>query len=780
VETALQPGRAGRTDAAAVTGRAGQSLTEPSASGETALAIEGMTCASCVRRVERGLAKVDGVEQVAVNLATERAVVAGAASPASLLAAVERAGYHARVLADTAPDGAYDPVARQVREARRRLADIAIGTVLTAPLLVLGTFFMGRFAGENALMLALALPVWLYVGREFHLGAVVALRHGAANMDTLVSLGSSVAFLASAWAVIFRPDNPTYFDTAAAIVTLISVGKYLELRARGKASEAIKRLAGLGAKSAHVVHEGQEFEVPLSQLYAGDVLIVRAGEKIPVDGVVLSGQGAVDESMLTGESLPADRGRGDEVIGATMLMGGVLTIRATRVGKDTALARIIRLVDQAQTAKAPAQRLADRISQYFVPAVILIAIATFAGWILTGHAGTEAMVASVAVLVIACPCALGLATPTATMVGSGRGAEHGVLIKNGEGLERIRLVDEVAFDKTGTITHGTPVVTRVAGVGRYAASDATEDLLAMVATVERASEHPLARAVVEHAHALGLPLDEPVDGFVTIAGGGVEATVRGHHVLIGSGRLLAERGVQMDELAAETRYLEEQGQTVMLVAVDGRPAGMVAVADTVKETSAEAVDELHRLGLQVTMLTGDNERTARAIAAQVGIDRVVAGVRPEDKAREVRRLQAEGKVVAMAGDGINDAPALAQADAGIAMGTGADVAMETAAVTLVKGDLRALAFAIRLSRATIHVIRQNLLWAFFYNAILIPLAVFGKISPIFAAAAMALSSVTVVSNSLRLRGTRRMTVLAAAVFLLAVTLVGLGVALTLM
>jgi Cu+-exporting ATPase len=742
------------------------------------LDIEGMTCASCVRRVERSLAKVEGVEGTSVNLATEVAQVHGTAPLPALLAAVERAGYHAALIEPEETAHGDDLVSRQAQIARRKLRDVIIGSVFTVPLLLLGTFFMDRFPGENALMLLLALPVWAYVGRDFHAGALRALQHGTTNMDTLVSLGSSVAFLYSAVVTVFRPGAATYFDTAAAIITLISIGKYLEARARSSAGEAIKRLAGLAARSARVLYENVEVDVPVSRVRVGDLLRVRPGEKIPVDGVVVEGTAGVDQSMITGESIPISRGPGDEVVGATISTDGLLTIRATRVGKDTALARIIRLVEQAQGSKAPAQRLADRISQYFVPAVLIIALGTFLGWIVSGHSGTEAMVAAVAVLVIACPCALGLATPTAIMVGTGRGAHDGILIKGGESLERLRQVTEVVLDKTGTITNGRPAVTEILTYGAGDTALTGQNLLQMAASVEQGSEHPLARALVERAQADGVALLPGITDFAAIAGGGVKATIAGKHVLIGNRRLIAAYGIELNGYDVRLRELEAHGQTVMLVALDGTVAGGIGVADTVKEGSSQAIRELNDLGIELTMLTGDNPRAAQSIADEVGIDRVVADVRPEDKAAEISRLQHAGKVVAMVGDGINDAPALARADAGIAMGTGTDVAMEAADVTLVRGDLRSLPRAIALSRATVSIIRQNLFWAFFYNVILIPLAVFGKISPIFAAAAMALSSVTVVSNSLRLRGTRQATLIAAAVFLLAVVLVGLGVALT--
>ncbi len=642
-------------------------------------------------------------------------------------------------------------------------------------------FFMAAFPGENSLLLALTAPVWGYVGWEFHRNALRVLRHGGANMDTLVSLGSTAAFLMSVVAT-FWPQvvgETTFYDTTALIVTLIYLGKYLEARAKGQTSEAISRLMGLRATVAHVMRAGREYDIAAEQIVVGDTLIVRPGEKIPTDGTALSGESSVDESMLTGESLPVEKRAGDQLIGATINQTGMLRMQATRVGAATTLASIIRLVEQAQGSKAPIQRLADTVASVFVPTVLVIALLTFVGWSFAGYAlgfapaasahgdmlATSpwiiALVAAIAVLVVACPCALGLATPTAIMVGTGQGAERGILIKNGASLERLEQVTDLVLDKTGTITRGKPELTEVT-LAPGATLDAAQ-ALRLAASAEAASEHPLARAIVAGAQQRGVAAEANVTAFQAIPGGGVEARVAGQQTLIGSRRLLRERGVDGASISAfepELERLESAGKTAMLLAVDGMLVAALAVADTVKFGSQAAIAQLQASGVTVWMITGDNQRTASSIAAAVGIapEHVLAEALPGEKAEQVAKLREAGRVVAFAGDGVNDAPALAQADIGVAMGTGADVAMEAASVTLVKGNLRSLVTAHALSHATMNIIRQNLFWAFAYNTVLIPLAIASpaipwlrETAPIFAAAAMALSSVTVVSNSLRLR-----------------------------
>ncbi len=760
----------------------------------TVLALEGMTCATCAMRIEKGLKKVPGVIDANVNLASEQANVIydpGQTNIEQMVQKVEAVGYKATQLKRAVPlpqpvqeDSVVSAfaVALQLEDelTRRRQAEITrkrnlliLGIVLTLPVVILSMFFMNRFPGENYLLLALTTPVWAVVGWEFHRGAIKNLRHASANMDTLVSLGSTAAYLMSIVATFFPQvvGSVTFYDTTALIITLIFLGKYLEARATGQANEAIHKLIGLQPRVAHVMRNGQEIELPIEQVRVGDKLIVRPGEKIPVDGTVLSGRSSVDESMITGESIPVEKDEGDALIGATINQRGLLHMCATKVGADTVLSGIIRLVEQAQGSKAPIQRLADTISSVFVPVVLLIALLTFIFWSVIGSlyttnaAGTmgaasspwiTAIVAAVAVLVVACPCALGLATPTAIMVGTGKGAEKGILIRGGESLERIQAVRALLLDKTGTITNGKPELTDVIALpGRQAG-----DLLRLAAEAEQGSEHPLAAAIIEGARARELMLGAMPEHFTSLTGRGLQATVEGHVLLLGTRRLFDERSISYEALEQQLETLEQQGKTAMLVAIDGDVVGVLAVADTVKVGSVEAIRQLHAQGLEVWMITGDNQRTAQAIATQVGIpaEHVLAEVLPQDKVNQVKRLQSQGLVVAFAGDGINDAPALAQADAGIAMGTGTDIAMEASDITLVKGNLKSVATALALSRATLRTIKQNLFWAFAYNVILIPTAMLSPLipflkeqAPIFAAAAMAFSSVTVVSNSLRLR-----------------------------
>ncbi|GAC1652166.1 MAG: heavy metal translocating P-type ATPase [Ktedonobacteraceae bacterium] len=762
-------------------------------------ALEGMTCASCAMRIEKGLKKVPGVIDAQVNLATERGTVTYNPEQTGLeqmILKVEAVGYKAAPIEQPAPqhimpddtDSSAASVKllstqqedernqRKAAELVRKRNLLILGIVLSLPVVLLGMFFMNRFPGENILLLALTTPVWAVVGWEFHRGAIKTLRHASANMDTLVSLGSTAAYVLSVVATFFPNvvGGVTFYDTTALIVTLIFLGKYLEARAKGQTNDAIKKLIGLQARTAHVLRAGQEIELPIEQVLVGDELLVRPGEKIPVDGKVRSGHSSVDESMITGESIPVAKGAGDALIGATVNQRGLLHMQATKVGADTVLASIVRMVEQAQGSKAPIQRLADTISGIFVPTVLVIASLTFIAWaILTNvfgvgiHTGTMmgsaasnpwiiAIVAAVAVLVVACPCALGLATPTAIMVGTGKGAEQGILIKGGESLERIQAVRAVLLDKTGTITKGKPELTDVIAI----MSEEADEMLRLAAEAEQGSEHPLATALVEGAKARGLEVNRYPERFTALAGRGVEATVEGHDILIGTRSLLSERSIDSTGIEEQLKVLEEQGKTAMLIALEGKVAGAVAVADTVKIGSAEAIQHLQSQGLTVWMITGDNSRTAHAIASSVGIapEHVLAEVLPEDKAKQVKHLQEQGLVVAFAGDGINDAPALVQADAGIAMGTGTDVAMEASDITLVKGNLKSIATALALSRATLRTIKQNLFWAFAYNVVLIPIAILSPLipvlrenAPIFAAAAMALSSVTVVSNSLRLR-----------------------------
>ena len=748
--------------------------------------VEGMTCASCVNRITRYLRKVEGVEDANVNLASETATVrfdGTRIGVRDLADAVEAAGYVARVeqaaSADHDADVAEAAGARTERDeaSARHLASLRlrliVATALTVPILgglarmTLAPWLPGILS-DPLFQLAFATPVQIWAGWPFYTGTWKALRHRATDMNTLIAVGTSAAYLYSVAAIAFPgffeaagisgdAGVPLYFDTAAAIITLILLGRFLEARARVHTSDAIRRLIGLAPRTARVVRVGPELDVPIAEVRVGDLVRVRPGESLAVDGVVVDGASGVDESMITGESIPIAKRTDDLVIGGTLNTTGTLTFRATRVGADTVLAKIIRLVSEAQGSRAPIQRLADVVTGYFVPAVLGLAALTFVAWFALGPAPAFnlALLNTVAVLIIACPCALGLATPTSIMVGTGKGAEAGVLFRNAEALERLGSVRAVVLDKTGTLTEGKP---RVTDVVRLAGAPAEDQLVALVAGAERGSEHPLADAIVRDAiETRGLTIRDAT-GFRATAGGGIEATIDGFAVMVGRPGFLEGAGIDISALQVEADTLAADGKTPVYVAIDGRAAAVIAIADTLKVGSMEAVAELHRLGLEVAMLTGDNRRTAEAIARAVGIDRVLADVRPDGKAAAVRSLQAEGKPVAMVGDGVNDAPALASAEVGVAMGTGTDVAMESAGVTLMSGDLRGLVTAIALSRATMRNIRENLFWAFAYNVVLIPVAMgvlypFTGIllDPILAAAAMALSSVTVVSNALRLR-----------------------------
>jgi P-type Cu+ transporter len=750
------------------------------------LPLTGMHCASCAGRIEKALAAAHGVASATVNFATGRATVQFdplLTSVEALSQLVRDLGY--QVLAPVGGGGAADAEAVQtaeaeVREAEYRQQKLRFITALALTLPVVVLAMAGHlmpaleraldFPGRDFLELACTTPVLFWAGRGFFTGAWASARHRTADMNTLVALGtlsaylySVVATLAPGWLAAGTGPHPAhaglapggvYYEVAAIIVTLILMGRLLEARARAKTGGAIRALIGLQPKLARVVRDGIEQDVPVGELVVGDLVQVRPGEKVPVDGELVEGASSVDESMLTGEPLPVQKGPGDTVIGATMNKTGAFRMRATRIGRDTVLQQIVRMVQEAQGSKAPIQRLADLIASYFVPAVICLAIATFVVWFDLAPPGTRltmALLTAVSVLIVACPCALGLATPTAIMVGTGRGAQSGILIKGGEALEKAHRLTTVVLDKTGTITRGVPAVTDILAHGMDQAT-----LLALAAAAEAGSEHPLGEAIVRSARERGTErLDST--GFRALPGHGIEAQVQGREVVVGTAQLLRERGLEVDE--EESHRLADAGKTPVFVAVDGVFSGVIAVSDPIKEGSRGAIERLHALGLEVIMLTGDNRRTAEAIAREVGVDRVLAQVLPQGKNEEIKRLQAQGKLVAMVGDGINDAPALAQSDVGIAMGSGTDVAMEAADITLVRGDLNGVVSAIALSRATIANIRQNLFFAFFYNILGIPIAAGALypatgwlLSPIIASLAMALSSVSVVSNALRLRG----------------------------
>jgi Cu+-exporting ATPase len=734
------------------------------------LPIRGMTCASCVKKVEKALSSVKGVVQAGVNFATERASVEYIPEEVSirdLKKVVEETGY--QVLEVKEEDIVEKERLAREAELSRLQWKFIIGAILLVPILILmyGASFFEKWIGFSKetnffLQFLLATPVQFWVGWQFYVGFWKATKHKTSDMNTLIAVGTSAAYLYSL-IVTFVPHlimvkglmMDVYFDTSAAIIVLILLGRFLEARAKGKTSEAIKKLIGLQPKTARVIRNGNEVDIPVEEVTLGDIVVVRPGGKIPVDGIVKEGYSSVDESMVTGESLPVEKKVGDMAIGATINKTGTFKFEATKVGKDTVLAQIVRLVQEAQGSKPPIARMVDVIASYFVPVVISIAIITFIVWYFFGPhpALTYAFLNFVAVLIIACPCALGLATPTSIMVGTGKGAENGILIRGAEALETAHQLDTIVFDKTGTLTKGEPSVTDIIGSEKFT----KREILTLAASAEKGSEHPLGEAIINKAEEEGLGHLESKD-FQAIAGHGIEATIDSKRILLGNLRLMEERKVILNGLSDRAELLSKEGKTPMFLAVEGKVAGIIAVADTLKEDSKKAIETLYRLGLEVVMLTGDNERTAKAIASQIGIDRVFAEVLPEMKAEEVKRLQAQGKKVGMVGDGINDAPALAQADVGIAIGTGTDVAMESSDITLIGGDLRGVVTAIALSKATIRNIKQNLFWAFAYNTILIPVAAgalfpfFGiLLNPIFAAGAMAFSSVTVISNALRLR-----------------------------
>ncbi|MEI4715136.1 heavy metal translocating P-type ATPase [Bacillus cereus] len=722
--------------------------------------VSGMTCAACANRVEKRLNKLDGVNKATVNFALESATVdfnPDEVNVNEMKSAITKLGYKLEVKPDD-QDASTD---HRLQEIERQKKKFIISFILSFPLLwaMVSHFSFTSFIYlPDMLMnpwvqLALATPVQFIIGGQFYVGAYKALRNKSANMDVLVALGTSAAYFYSVYLSIQSIGSSEhmtdlYFETSAVLITLIILGKLFEAKAKGRSSEAIKKLMGLQAKTATVVRDGTEIKILIEEVVTGDIVYVKPGEKIPVDGEIVEGKSAIDESMLTGESIPVDKSIGDVVIGSTINKNGFLKVKATKVGRDTALAQIIKVVEEAQGSKAPIQRVADQISGIFVPVVVVIAIITFAVWMIFVTPGDfgGALEKMIAVLVIACPCALGLATPTSIMAGSGRSAEYGILFKGGEHLEATHRLDTVILDKTGTVTNGKPVLTDVIVADGFNENE----LLRLVGAAERNSEHPLAEAIVEGSKEkkIDIPSSET---FEAIPGFGIESVVEGKHLLIGTRRLMKKFNIDIEEVSKSMEALEREGKTAMLIAIDKEYAGIVAVADTVKDTSKEAIARLKKMGLDVVMITGDNTQTAQAIAKQVGIDHVIAEVLPEGKAEEVKKLQANGKKVAMVGDGINDAPALATANIGMAIGTGTDVAMEAADITLIRGDLNSIADAIFMSKMTIRNIKQNLFWALAYNALGIPIAALGFLAPWVAGAAMAFSSVSVVLNALRLQ-----------------------------
>ena len=723
--------------------------------------ISGMTCAACATKIEKGINKMDGVSSANVNFALETISVTyndKEVQPSDMVAKVKKLGYELMPKED-----GQKKIDHKQAEIRKQTKKFIFSAILTLPLLwtmvahfsFLSFIYLPDIFMNPWFQLVLATPVQFIIGAQFYKGAYTSLKNKSANMDVLVALGTSAAYfyslyLSFEWMRAGSVGEPElYFEASAVIITLILLGKLFEVRAKGKTSQAIQKLLDLQAKTARVVREGEEQEIPVEEVLAGDVVIVRPGEKIPVDGEIIEGQSAIDESMLTGESIPIDKIPGDTVIGATINKNGALQINATKVGKDTALAQIVKVVEEAQGSKADIQRLADKISGVFVPVVVLIAVITFLVWyfIVTPGDFRSSLIPTISILVIACPCALGLATPTSIMAGSGRAAENGMLFKGGEHLENTQSIDTVVLDKTGTVTKGEPTLTDV-----VAADGFNEiDVLQLVGTAESQSEHPLAQAIVQGVKEKEISLLE-ADSFEALPGYGIAAEINQQEIFVGTRKLMREQNITItNETEATMEELEQNGKTAMLIAVEGSLAGVIAVADTVKETSEEAISRMHQLGLEVIMLTGDNERTADAIAKQVEIDRVIAEVLPDQKSDEIKKLQSQGKKVAMVGDGINDAPALAMADIGMAVGTGTDIAIEAADITLMRGDLNSVADAVIMSKKTIRNIKENLFFAFIYNTIGIPVAALGLLAPWVAGAAMAFSSVSVVLNALRLQ-----------------------------
>ncbi len=728
---------------------------EPQSNKKVDLKITGMSCAACSAKIDKKLNKTEGVISAAVNLATEKAAIEYDSTKikvSELTEVIKRLGYEAQKVEEVSQDIEKE---RREKEVKRLRYELIISAILTSPLffaMISMVFKWNILLLHNEyFQLIVATPVQFIIGFRFYKNAFYALRSKSANMDVLVSMGTSAAYFYSLYNAFFKPMDGTmnkelYFEASAVIITLILLGKYLEAIAKGKTSEAIKKLMGLQAKTARVIKNGDEIDIPIEEVEVGDIIVVRPGEKIPVDGKIIEGNSSIDESMLTGESIPVEKKADDFVIGASINKFGTFKFEATKIGKDTALSQIIKMVEDAQGSKAPIQKISDKVSGIFVPVVVTIAVVTFLIWYFIQGNISAGIVSSVAVLVIACPCALGLATPTAIMVGTGKGAENGILIKGGEYLEMAYKLNAVVLDKTGTITKGEPEVTDIISFGNFD----SEELLKLASISEKSSEHPLGAAIYKKGKEKFQNIEGP-SRFEAIPGRGILAEIDDKTIYLGTRKLMVENKIDIGNMEKDIAKLEDEGKTAMLMAVNNKIEAIMAVADTLKENSKEAIAELQKMGIEVYMITGDNKRTANAIAKQVGIINVLAEVLPENKAEEVEKLKKQGKVVAMAGDGINDAPALATADVGMAMGTGTDVAIEAADVTLMRGDLRAIPAAIKLSRKTMNKIKQNLFWAFFYNTIGIPFAALGLLNPMIAGGAMAFSSVSVVSNSLSLK-----------------------------